>query len=154
MNELTVNLKLNQELAMEFCACIDFVVILWGNLRLLKWKKFLWNCIIFLRHFNPATIIGSSSFINGREGSSFRNILQKQCGLDFSHKKGGAGKIGGLFWKNEGFQIFSSILTLSTVMFLSVCVCVCVCVCSLALFLSFFFAFPEKDLVLFNLMHK
>ena len=41
---------------MEFWASYDFVIIVCANLRLLKQKKKLLNCIIF-RHFNPATLI-------------------------------------------------------------------------------------------------
>ena len=96
-NEATVKLLFSQELVMEFCACIDFVIILWGNLRPLKWKKILWNCIIF-RNFNPATII--EPLINGREGLIFYNIRQKEHGSDFSYKKGGDGK--GIVLKKRG----------------------------------------------------
>ena len=51
---------------MEFCACIDFVIILWGNLRPLKWNPLL---------IEPPPPLG--------------NILEKERGSDFSHKKGG-----------------------------------------------------------------
>ena len=139
-----MNLQLNQELAMEFCACIDFVIILQGNLKPLKWKKIIWNCIIF-RYFDPATIIDPLLY-KWEGGIEFLQYSPKRAS-NFSHKNGRAGK--GIVLKNEGCQIFSSVLIVSSVLFLSVWV-----FCLFALFLSFSFAFPVKDLVLFNLIRK
>ena len=64
-------------------------------------------------------------FIKRRgKGVSFRNFQKKGVGecSDFSHKKGGVGKMGGLFYKKEGdyylFSLFLYQLTLSSVVFL------------------------------------
>ena len=95
---------------------------------------------------------GNSSFhLSTGRTWFFKLFLPKRGGSDFSHKKGRAGKVGGVLKKGVS-HIFT--LTVSHITFISVCdVCV---FCSFTKFLLFFFfcALMEKDLVLLNLITR
>ena len=53
MNGLAVKLQLNQELAMKFCACIDFVIILYGVFEAFEVEEFEMKEVYLKLHYFP-----------------------------------------------------------------------------------------------------